>query len=624
MRRLVALLIGLALALLAVQLAAAPADAASPQTWQHSSQCGDYGDGTITQANVNVSEQYLCSTPEGPNASLFTQAPGGVWGTLQIRVHVDGAADSQNGLPQMALSYWQNGALGFGPIVPQGGSYSITLTQQSGIAAFQIDVFGPGAPAPSLGAYISVSAIWSASATQPTATPTVTNTPVPSTPTPTITPGGPTLTPTPTNTATSVATATPTPSPTPINCGDWTFPLLNCNLAGGTGSAQPFTYPSWSVAGYTGLNTGCDGWYMGATYIETEFCTGSGAYEDLSQNVVVPAAGTLYVVISSWTWLSCGCGTPPHAYMDFDNGTQVDITSTGTFSLGHISSAGTHSFHLRGTGQNWIRLTLSSVYVTQDSPISSPTATGTVTNTPTATGTATATPTQPLPGTPILTSTPRPTPGAGTATWTVTPTLVPTWVTPVPYPSSTIAAPTPCGANCSLTVFTPTATGTFLPTPGPGTPTWTPSATGTATATPCPLCPTAVPRPSPLPQGTIGPDISGLSALYGLSLTRPACTPLGHLPVFVPSLVQTSVFSYTMTIGTTTTLGPPIQTWWSLPTGPGGTDITQISPCTQLGSSFTWFWDFLYYLQVVLVFIAFIFYQLRRFAWGAFSDTLAT
>jgi hypothetical protein len=107
-----------------------------------------------------------------------------------------------------------------------------------------------------------------------------------------------------------------------------------------------------------------------------------------------------------------------------------------------------------------------------------------------------------------------------------------------------------------------------------------------------------------------------LGDLRGLSLIRPAnCTPLGHIPVFIPNLTNTAPYSYTMTIGGTN----PITTWWHLPTGPNGEDITQISPCTQIAGGVEWIWTFLYDLQVVLIFIGFLTYQLRRFAWGLFA-----
>lgn len=88
--------------------------------------------------------------------------------------------------------------------------------------------YGSVVPCPSGLVYVSIGG----GCLAPTATPTSTDTPT-GTPMPTNTvPPGSTNTNTPA--ATNTASATPVPGPTAINCGDPSFPVLNCNAVGHT------------------------------------------------------------------------------------------------------------------------------------------------------------------------------------------------------------------------------------------------------------------------------------------------------------------------------------------------------------------------------------------------------
>jgi hypothetical protein len=447
----------------------------------------------------------------------------------------------------------------------------------------------------------------------PTATPTNT---------PTATPTVPTATTTPFHPGTPAATNTPTTGPLgEWDCGPAAFPVLNCNMIP---NSEPILYPTyWDVSaastfwGTWGPGGGrppndTDGCYVGIVHGFTMVWSNPGTISrarlTCSQNVVAQTSGTVYLNVTGGSWddvnpwgftLECsiGSGTP---------GVVATVAGGTTHQGGYFTGSTASCGHV---GAGLVTFNVSVIDYKDASPAYAGESAASLF------GTMTITFSPDNPWTPAPTQTPQNTPGPGTPTWTPTSTgtVTPTPAVPIELTgtSTPYASATACPSSTSVAY--PTPTGTL-------TPTTTPSPTATPGANPCGIVPTG----TALPHGTVGPDISGLSALYGLSLTRPGCTPLGHLPVFLPSLVQTTSYSYTFTIGTTTTLGPPLQVWWSLPIGPNGEDETAISPCTQLGSGFTWFWDFLYYLQIVLLFIAFCFYQLRRFAWGAFSDMLAT
>ena len=185
------------------------------------------------------------------------------------------------------------------------------------------------------------------------------------------------------------------------------------------------------------------------------------------------------------------------------------------------------------------------------------------------------------------------------------------WGTQGGLPSSVSSSVDTGGMRCQ-----PSATPTFPPLP------YT-NATPYPSPTACPdndclISLTALPNPT-----QILVDTSPLSALLSLSLARPACAPIGHMPVFVP-VSSTSAYSYTTALTSTSGISP---TYWALPVTSSGADVTLIDPCHQLLYDSTkpesqqtihWLWDALYYLQVVFIGFVFIPYEIR-WVWRLFT-----
>jgi hypothetical protein len=178
-------------------------------------------------------------------------------------------------------------------------------------------------------------------------------------------------------------TATPTAVTGEVNCGDWTFPLLNCNLVG---QAGPTAGDHWSTAFYDGSNTGCDGWWYGGSGLAlAQWCDG-GETGDISQQVVMPYAGTVYVVISNWSRLG---STGVNLYLD-GSAAVTDLPGNGTYPLGHVA-AGAHDFELGSATPNFESFQISSIYAVLDAATPTPTNTAPATSIASPTSTPTAT-----------------------------------------------------------------------------------------------------------------------------------------------------------------------------------------------------------------------------------------
>lgn len=561
-------LLALALALAAILwlLNASAADAANYPVWTTADGCH------LTGVN-----QWTCS----PGGAIYT-----TYNTDAVDTTLCVAVDliAYGGPPPITLTAYPPSA---SVNITASGNYCIGVTTNTAMA-----ITIQASSGAQLGVTIS-------QPTAPTATPAATSTGTPYTPAATATPTAtvysaftatptatPTITNTPAATATATAgsaTATTTPDPGSTFCLDYPGNYLqNCNFAGAT------------TTNWLGLSTpqqNCTPGYYWASpppWCSSEWVGYSaGGIEGVA--LLDPQVGDV-LTLDVWS-LDSGMIT---ATLD-NASTSVETmcsfaTGTGVLNQYTCSYTITSANYSSGFGLA-LSNTAGAIYIANPILLCSGLCTGPPpTATPTGTGTPpTATPT----GTP--TNTPLPTAAALTATAAavLTETAAPVLTATAAARETETAQPTATAA--------PWDTATAIPSSTP--------ALSTCTTVGCGAI-------QPTPAGTIGPDQGPIAGIYALSVVRPAnCTPLGHMPLFVPSFTMTTPYSYTMTIGAT----DPITTWWSLPTGPGGTDITQISPCTQIAGGATWIWTFLYDLQVVLVFILFLGYQLRRFAWGLFA-----
>jgi hypothetical protein len=327
---------------------------------------------------------------------------------------------------------------------------------------------------------------------------TATNTPVPVTGTPTpiatFTPlpsGHNTYTPTVSPTGTLVpatATATGTAIPGFYNCGDVTFPLLNCNFVGNGGSRSvPATF--WNLGANTGsvlplCSTGGGGPFFGV--IDGAF--GGGLPGDVCDQSVVPSiSGDVYVHYQAsyffgnsgpWLWgvnttltnLTYGsCEVGSANWCDAVIGT-VTGGSSVTFSFLNHS----------GTTESALFIYIGNIFVSSsaDTPTPAP-----------ATGT--------------------PTPAPGTSTLTPVPSD-----TDVPIPgamSTNIPTATECPGGCAVKALT------AIP--------------GMATRTMV--------------------DTSPFSALTHLSMARSSCAPFGYVQIPYPVITGTPIMGEPLNFGWT-------------------------------------------------------------------------
>src|SRR6185503_4379744 len=178
-----------------------------------------------------------------------------------------------------------------------------------------------------------------------THTPTVTSTPTPGpshtlTPIPTNTPlpsGHNTFTPTLTATPANTATVTPTPGPGEVDCGEASFPVLNCNM-------QPHLYTSQIIPPTYWTVSGCSGWSSTGTPMGRQAGNPGGFYNDgatmlaftisnsydacvgAAQNVIAPVAGTVYLHVA---------GTGSHNMEAVVGSNGLHVMALGTNNLGH-------------------------------------------------------------------------------------------------------------------------------------------------------------------------------------------------------------------------------------------------------------------------------------------------
>lgn len=333
---------------------------------------------------------------------------------------------------------------------------------------------------------------------------TATNTPIPSstpagatytiTPIPTNTPlpsGHNTFTLTPTSTGTLVpatATTTSTPIPQMYNCGDVTFPLLNCNLYGNGGSRSiPPTY--WNLGATTGsvlplCSTGGSGPYFGV--IDAAF--GGGLPGDVCyQNVTPSISGTVYVHYQAhyffgssgpWYWGING-NTTSLTYGSCDVGSANWCDAV----LGTVTAGTPVAFswlNHTGSTESALWVYIGNIFVSSNSSTPTP---APPTNSPTETNTP------------------------------VGPTYTPT-ITPIPIPgamSTNIATATECPGGCAVSQLT--------------------SVPGIATR--------------------LAVDTSPFSPFLNLSLSRSPCTPFGYVTIPYPVLTGTPVLGMPLQYGWT-------------------------------------------------------------------------
>jgi hypothetical protein len=491
---------------------------------------------------------YLCIVNAAyPWGQIRVEGPGGP-GALHMSVRYDawdyalpGVQTASNAHPAVRNSlgiYSTNSedATGPGPVL------AINVEAQSTVAYGWGLIGDIPVPIPSGGtvadghAYLHVDASWTATSNTPTFTPVPTSSP---TPIPTSTPGAgtPSVTPTPTiaNTA--------TPAAAEIDCGEPTFPLLNCNMA-------PFTSPvlaptHWNISGTYGggwSTTGSPprpagdttGFYNSGSSLRFQM---NNSYDDTvyaKQTVIVPAAGQVYIVGTlgaHWLRAVINGASPATGYINLPS---------GTTNLGHVPAGPVELWLEADTGCCIVSgsdlFTMSDIYVVPDSP-----------------------------WTPAPTSTATTVPGSATAT-------------PTPDDQSTAVALTTATA---IAAAQETAAAAWCPPGSEGNNCWvapapTPSAHEAAYCNWWDLYCLAVPRNAiddlaavPAAIGTVIP----LSATVAMSLTsfmsgNPTCTTLAMLPVLIPHPVGGTTFSATNHYSAT----------WTLDTN----SAEAFSPCAEL------------------------------------------
>lgn len=417
---------------------------------------------------------------------------------------------------------------GSGPFIttataPVGGIQNTITINDNGHYYMQLNwvpstIIGPIAiqlTAPDTG-NISIQNITVSPCPVPTSTPTInpsstsTNTPVPvtgtPTPIPTFTPlpsGHITFTRTPTPPApTGTTTNTPIPTATPnpfFDCGQPSYPLLNCSWINGTGSGTPPTH--WNYSGSIFPINNCIAAGGVLTYPTLEAESASGTSTVCGQSVTVGATGNVFVQLQA----SIRSGSDNNLYVCatacFDmNGNYVSCPAGGSsyciMNLGAVTASTSSTFSLqlfRGSSSpdDSFYIVINNVWVGSSS-------------TPTPVPSATTT----------VTSTPAP----GTSTPTYTPTL-----TPVPIPgamSTAIPTDTECPGGCVVAQLT------AIP--------------GVAT------------------RFTV--DTSPFSPFTSLSVSRSSCAPFGFVQIPYPVIHGTPALGSTNPLSITWTI-PATSTW---------------------------------------------------------------
>jgi hypothetical protein len=398
---------------------------------------------------------------------------------------------------------------------------------------------------------------------------TATNTPVPVTgtltPIPTFTPlpsGHNTFTRTPTatvpvSTATPTNTNTPAPGTTEWNCGDVTFPLLNCNVLPLSLSAYTvanhWTVISNQVSGAAGyvVNAALRGIAGGTNDQQSWHMQASAPRADIiSDTVTAHATGELYASYHADNYYSAALNNISIAIQlsggslqylcGLDTGTDH---CSGVLDLGPVTSGGNYQISMIScnastcTTYNTFEylVKLDNVYVQAVG------ASPTWTNTPTVTGTATSGVTP------------------GTVTSTPTPSL-----TPIPIPgamSTDIPTATECPGGCVVTQLT------AIP--------------GMATR--------------------VTVDTSPFSPFTSLSLARSTCAPFGYVAIPYPVVHGTPAYGSTTPLSVTWTV--PITAPWD-DTHPFSN--TAIQPCAMLNEIPSTVWDFTYWFTVFAIAVVFI------------------
>ena len=286
-----------------------------------------------------------------------------------------------------------------------------------------------------------------------TATATTTST---VTATPTVTPGGPTSTGTATATATPTVnlSASPTATATPVerNCGDASFPLLNCDWVGASGITGPGEPDHWTNNSYSPVVLSCSqggGTPYNDVLFSNYFSTGD---ELCAQPVVAGATGELYIEFNQ----SVNQGSPDFVF-SVNGGSvgaslfscpQAYSTTSGSycvFDAGPVVSGTLYTaaiYQQSNSGQRYSSIYIHKVWV----------------------------------GSSVATQTPTPT--EGPPTWTPTPILSAT-----PVPSSTCALFEGISWDCGSGTPSPSPSSVLSPTPF-STPTLLVEPSSTATSTP--------------------------------------------------------------------------------------------------------------------------------------------
>lgn len=392
---------------------------------------------------------------------------------------------------------------------------------------------------------------------------TTTNTPVPVTGTPTAIPthtplpsGHSTFTPTntplpgSTSTNTATATATSTPGPSERDCGDFTFPVLNCDFT--LGFIRDGSNPDHWVNSANSASFVMNCWQnsSGATlYPETVVNFPNHAYF-CKQTVTAHGSGVLVIRYQLTSAESSGVfrigaanvGTSPtEVNLDQTGCAYLSVTYCTISVIAGVVSGDSYDFGPIGqTGDSTERawfFYIDNVWVSPTGSTLTPVpATATVTGTPTNTST-------PVPGTP--TNTPIPSD------------------TPIPIPgamSTAIATSTECPGGCAVTALT------AIP--------------GMATR--------------------VMVDTSPFSQLQHLSLARNGCTAFGYVQIPYPVIHGTPVLGSPDPLNVTWTL--PVTHDWDN-TNPYSN--TAIEPCA-MDEIPTSIWDFTYWLSVMGCSIVFI------------------
>lgn len=398
-----------------------------------------------------------------------------------------------------------------------------------------------------------------------TPTPIATHTPLPSghsTFTPTVTPTGTVGSATPTLTA----TASPTPGIVVRNCGDVTFPLLNCDYGGGTagpGTSNGTAPLYWTLGGTSGPPFfSCFFRDAGA---QSVIWNGQGTTKvACTQDVVAGATGNVFMSYQangastggSVHWQAAISGNTPAT---LDPSSCSTVNGTGPFctvELGPVVAGSTYNlgtFYLTcnlGNTCGWFGY-IADTWVGTSSGTATPGPTNTVTGTPTSTA-----------------------------------TFAPETATAV--------------AGLTETAIASSATPTSIPVPGA-------MSTAIATSTECPGgCAVAALTNVPSIATRITVDTSPFSPFTSLSLARSDCKPFGYVQIPYPVIHGTPALGSSIPLSVTWTA--PVTHDWD---NSNPYSNTAIQPCAMdvinyIDGAPTHIWDLTYWLSVLAIAIVFI------------------